>query len=122
MKGLTENQLSFIRKREQMLRLWPAVGIILFVVEASLAGWLFWKHPLLINPGAVRAGLESGAISNSILTLMAGMLPLTLIICLASLAVVIVYAFFAFAIEKRLISIIRTLTDLSDLKLADNQQ
>jgi hypothetical protein len=120
MNELTERQLSFIRKREQMLRLWPFVGIVLFAIEASLIGWLFWKHPLLINPGAVRAGLESGSISTPTLSLMAAMLPFVLIMCLASLAVVILYAFFAFVSEKKLLSIIRTLMNIRQRKGGDD--
>jgi len=111
MISLTEQQKMFLDKRTKMVRKWPLAGGILIVVELGLAGWLLWKHPLLINPQAVSAKLRAGAIPDSTLSLMAAFLPFIMIACLGLLAVLILFSFLALVNEKKHLMIIQSLQD-----------
>ena len=109
MISLTEQQKVFLKKRAKMVRMWPVIGAILIVVELGLAGWLFWKHPLLINPQAVSYKLRTGSLPDSTLSVMATFLPFAIIICLGLLAILILFSFLALSNEKKHIDIIRIL-------------
>ncbi len=107
----TEQQKVFLKKRAKMVRTWPRVGAILIVMELGLAGWLLWKHPLLINPQAVSSKLRAGSLPDSTLSLMAAFLPFIMIVCLGLLAVLLLFSFLALANEKKHLDIIRALRD-----------
>ena len=109
MEHLTEAQETFLKKRTKMVQSWPGLGFLIVFLELGLAGWLLWKHPLLINPQAVLTKLKSGSLPDSTLSLMATFLPFVVILCLGILAVLILFAFLALANEKKHITIIRTL-------------
>jgi Na+/melibiose symporter-like transporter len=111
MISLTEQQKMFLNKRAKMVRTWPRLGAFLIVVELGLAGWLFWKHPLLINPQAVSSKLRAGSIPDSTLSLMAAFLPFIMLVCLALLAFLILFSFLALSNEKKHLDIIRDLQD-----------
>jgi hypothetical protein len=111
MISLTEQQKTFLDKRAKMVRIWPRVGALLIAVEIGLAGWLFWKHPLLINPQAVASRLRAGSLPDSTLSIMAAFLPFIMLVCLALLAVLILFSFIALANEKKHIEIIRALRE-----------
>jgi hypothetical protein len=109
MASLTEQQRAFLKKRIKMVQSWPIAGIMIIFLELGLAGWLLWKHPLLINPQAVLSKLRSGSLPDSTLSLMATILPFLFIICLALLAILILFAFLALANEKKHLAIIQAL-------------
>lgn len=104
---LSDEEQSFLAKRSRLLRKWRFVGLVLLAVSACLGIWLLLSRPLLVNPFVVMARLESGAISRSTLALMAGMLPVTTLMCLVLTIAVIALAYSAFSNEKRYISIIQ---------------
>jgi hypothetical protein len=109
MASLTEQQRAFLKKRAKMVHSWPIAGIMIIFLELGLAGWLLWKHPLLINPQAVLSKLRSGSLPDSTLFLMATILPFLFIVCLALLAILILFAFLALANEKKHLAIIQAL-------------
>ena len=109
MVSLSEQQKAFLKKRIKMVRSWPIVGTAIILLEAGLAGWLLWKHPLLINPQAVLSKLKEGSLPDSSLSLMAAFLPFVIILCLALLAMLILFAFLALANEKKHMAIIQAL-------------
>jgi len=108
---LDPGQREFLRKRSKRLALWPAIAIALGLMLAGLSAWLLVRHPLLINPAAVREHLAGGTLGEPTLMLMAGMLPLVLDVCLLITAVAILFACAAIAIERRYAAIVRTLLD-----------
>ena len=108
MSHLTDAQNEFLKKRLRMTKTWPAVGVVLIIIELGLAGWLLWKQPPLINPQAVLSGLRTRSLPDSTLSLMATLLPFVVILCLAVVAVLILFAFLALANEKKHMAIIRS--------------
>ena len=109
MDVLTEEQRTFLKKRTRMVRSWPFFGIMMILLELGLAGWLLWKHPLLVNPQVVLSKVRNGTLPDSTLSLMATFLPFVTIVCLVLLAMLILFAFLALSNEKRHIAIIQTL-------------
>lgn len=109
MNALTEKQREFLRKRSKMVNSWPILGFAMILLELGLAGWLLWKHPLLINPQAVLSRLKSGLLPDTTLSLMATFLPFVVILCLGLLAMLVLFAFLALVNEKKHIAIIQAL-------------
>ncbi len=109
MISLTEQQKMFLNKRTKMVRIWPRMGALLIVVELGLAAWLYWKHPLLINPQSVSSKLRAGSLPDSTLSLMAAFLPFIMLVCLALLGLLILFSFLALGNERKHLDIIRAL-------------
>lgn len=104
--SLTDQEQKFVDGRKRLLRLWPAVGSLLLILIALLAGWLYWRNPLLVNPWVVMSRLEEGSISNAMLILMAGILPIMALMSLILVALLVVSLFAAFGNERRHLAII----------------
>jgi hypothetical protein len=109
MAQLTAEQVKFLSRRRRLARLWPVVGVLLLLVVVAAVGWLFLRHPLLINPLAVTSRVEAGSLPGSTLTILAVMLPLMSLACFIVLTAVILYGFSVFAIERRYQRLIRSL-------------
>ncbi len=109
MESLTEQQKAFLKKRIKMVRAWPIIGSAIILLEAGLAAWLLWKHPLLINPQAVLSKLRDGSLPDSTCSLMAAFLPFVVILSLGLLAMLTLFAFVALANERKHIAIIQKL-------------
>jgi len=77
---LTAQERFFIEKRRRLTRVWPVVSTLLLLAILSLAGWLFWSNPLLVNPWAVFSRLQLHSISESTLFLMAFLLPVAMLL------------------------------------------
>lgn len=108
---LKEQQRKFIETRSKFVKTWPVVGTGLLVVTLGLGTWLFLTKPLLANPFFVLNQLKNNAVSLSTLTLMAGFLPLVILLCLILVIAVIVFAFAAFSNEKKYLAIIKSLVE-----------
>jgi hypothetical protein len=121
MASLTEQQRAFLKKRTRMVQSWPFLGIMIIFLEVGLAGWLLWKHPLLINPQAVSAKLRSGLLPDSTLSFMATIVPFLFIVCLGLLAMLILFAFLALANEKKHIAIIQALQEHNPARSMDRK-
>ncbi len=111
MAQLTAEQVEFLSRRRRLARLWPVVGVLLLLVVVAAVGWLFLRHPLLINPLAVTSRVEAGSLPGSTLTILAVMLPLMSLACFIVLTAVILYGFSVFAIERRYQRLIRSLIE-----------
>lgn len=107
MMNLAEHEKRFLAKRQQLARVYPWVGATLLGVIIVFAAWLVWRVPLLVNPYAVLAQLRDGGLPDSMLSLMAGMLPLAVLACLLFALALVALLFAAFANERRYLSIIR---------------
>jgi hypothetical protein len=103
---LTHKESDFLAKRAWLVRAWPVVGTLLLFFVLGLGVWLFLSRPLLANPFVVMARLKDDSISSSILSLMAGLLPVVVLMCVVLALAIVLFGFAAFAIEKKYIALI----------------
>ncbi len=103
---LPEQELSFIEKRRRMARNWIWIGSIMILVIVTFGVWSFWSQPMLFNPWFVLSQLKAEAFPKSTLILMAGILPVSMLMCLSLVLVIILLGFPSFSKEKKYISII----------------
>lgn len=107
---LTDMEQTFLAKRAWFVRTWRYVGAMLLAMVLALGGWLVWTKPLLANPVFVWAQLRSGVLPETTLVLMAGLLPLLVLLCLILASGVVLLAYAAFASEKKYLKIIQRLS------------
>jgi uncharacterized BrkB/YihY/UPF0761 family membrane protein len=112
-----EQSQSFLKKRRRMTQFWPVIGTLLLAGVLAFLVWMFLKKSLLVNPFEVTSRIDAGTLENSTLTLMAGMLPIVFLACFFILIVVVLFAFSAFANERRYLRIIDAL-----LRDRDNEE
>lgn len=110
---LSDKDIRFINKREQLTRAWPWAGALALMVLAAGATWLWFDTPFFINPWATIEALEQGILPVSTMSIMAVMLPVMALAALVLLIALILVPFAAFANERRLIKIIRRLSGTS---------
>lgn len=101
--------LAFLDRRKRRLALWPAAGAGALLALLLLLAWLVMRHPLLIDPTELSRRLATESIDASTITLMAGMLPFAVDVCLLSLGVALGLTFIAFRNERRHIALIESL-------------
>ena len=87
------------------------VGGVLLCLVLGLGVWLFLFKPLLANPFAVLSKLNSDSIPASTLTLMAGLLPVSVLMCLVLAIAIVLFGFAAFANEKKYIAMIQRMIE-----------
>lgn len=105
--SLSQAESLFVEKREKLTKLWPAFGFGILSVLAAFAFWLWIESPHLINPWVVKVSLENGTLPESMMVLMAAMLPIMMLIFLSFAGAMVVLAFAAFSNERRLIQLLR---------------
>jgi hypothetical protein len=106
---LTEAEERFLKKRETLTRLWPICGGFLLASLTFLIGWMLWRSPLLVNPVAALNAIEAETIMPNTLRLMAGMLPIAMIIIFVLITAMVLFVYAALSNEKRHLEIIRRL-------------
>ncbi|GHA15101.1 hypothetical protein [Oceanisphaera arctica] len=111
---LSPEESLFIARRSWLSNNWPLVGKTLLVLVLTLTAWLWTSTPHLVNPWAVAADLQSGALPDASIPLMAALLPMMTLTLLLFIALAIGLAFSAFANERRLIRIINQRLSLKD--------
>jgi hypothetical protein len=104
---LSNKEQRFLAKRSKLVRIWPYVGAVLLAMLIGLGMWLFWSKPLLANPLVVVTRLKSDSIAESTMVLMAGMLPVVVLMCIGLTVTVVLFAFAAFSNEKKYLAIIQ---------------
>ena len=108
---LTDKERRFVAKRTKFVQAWPLVGGVLLCLVLGLGVWLFLSKPLLANPFVVLSKLNSGSIPASTLTLMAVLLPVSVLMCLILAIAVVLFCFAAFANEKKYIQMIHRMIE-----------
>jgi hypothetical protein len=108
---LTDKERIFVAKRAKFVQTWPLAGGVLICLVLGLGVWLFWSKPLLANPFVVLSKLKNDAIPISTLSTMAGLLPISVCMCLVLTIAVVFYGFAAFANEKKHITIIKRMIE-----------
>jgi hypothetical protein len=104
--ALLEQQRVFLERRRRLLRWWPVVGWLLLVASFGLALWLLVTAPLLINPVAAAAAIESEQVPWPTIEAMAALLPYASLLALALLVVLVLFMFAAMAQQRRLLALI----------------
>ena len=107
---LSDEERRFLVKRARLVRTWRYVRAILLAVLIGLGIWLFLTIPLLANPLVVMAQLKSDAIPESMLMLMASMLPIVVLMCLALAVTTVLFTFAAFSNEKKYLKLIQRIS------------
>ncbi len=98
--------IRFLEKRRKLVGWWNVVGSVMFTVLAAFIAWMFWSQPRLINPLHVVGELEGGGISQTMLELMAVMLPIAVLALLLVMAVMIAFTFAMIGNERRYLRVI----------------
>jgi hypothetical protein len=111
---LTGEERAFVDTRWRLVRSWPVVCSACLVLLLGFSAWLWLTRPLMINPWAAMAGLESGAIPDATLALMAAMVPVLMLMYLFVLVAGIILSLSVVANERRHIEIIRRLATPRD--------
>lgn len=104
---LSHEEQRFVQRRSTLLRTWRYVGAILLATLIGLGVWLYLSKPLLANPFIVMTRLKADSIPESTLTLMAAMLPVVTLACIAIAVIAIVFVYAAFANENKYLTIIQ---------------
>ena len=108
---ITDREIRFVANRAKFVKAWPPVGGVLMCLAIGVGVWLFLFKPLLANPFAVLSKLNSDSIPASTLALMAGLLPLSVLVCIALAIAIVLFGFAAFANEKKYIAMIQRLIE-----------
>jgi hypothetical protein len=116
---LSPEQSSYLAARERFLRWWPAAGIALLGSVLGLGVWLWVSVPTLVSPWACATRLQDGSLAEGTLVLMAGMLPVAMLLLLGFLVAALLLAFAAFRNEGRLLRMVRALTETEDAGWGD---
>ncbi len=104
---LSNEERHFVAKRAKLVQTWPYAGAILLTILVGLGVWLYLSRPLLANPFFVLSQLNRGAIPESTIALLAGMLPVVVLVCMGLAVTVVLLAFAAFSNEKKYLTIIQ---------------
>ncbi len=108
---LSEKQLEFLRRRRKLVRWWPLGGGLLLLVIGGLAGGLFWRAPVFVNPFLVESQLQAGQMPDATEAMLAVLLPVMVLLCLFFAAILVLLTFSAIANERRHLQIITTLSN-----------
>lgn len=106
---MNDSDRRFLQRRRRLARSWNLVGAMLLLVLAALTATLFFRVPFLANPLYVIDLLKDGNLERSTMELMAFMLPIVVLLCLAVTAVTVVFGFAFFSNERRYLAIIDAL-------------
>ncbi len=111
---LSDKQLKFIRRRRKLIgyRNYPIVFLgSLFI---AFLVWMYYKAPLLVNPYEVISRLERSTLDRSTLILLAGMLPIIVLIALSLMGFLIIFLIIVMSNEARYIEIIDQVIEEND--------
>ncbi len=103
---LSGQDTAFLKRRAALVRAWPLAGGIALAALIVLAGWMFWRSPLLVNPYSMMERIREGSFEPGTLQLLAGLLPIAVLSTLALAGALIAFAFAAFSNEKKHLRII----------------
>jgi len=106
---LSPQQHSYLAERERFLRWWPPLGVLLLGSVLGLGVWLWVSVPTLVSPWTFAARLQEGTLAEGTLVLMAGMLPVAMLLLLGFMVAALLLAFAAFRNEGRLLRMVRGL-------------
>lgn len=112
--ALAPEQIAFVEKRRNLVRLWRWTGLGLLLLVLGFTIYLAIRTPLLINPFETISRLESGTLPESTLVIMAAMLPVMFSAALILLLALVAVMYAAIGNEKKYLAMIDGLTSSDD--------
>jgi uncharacterized membrane protein (UPF0182 family) len=106
---ITDKERLFLAKRAKLVQAWPLIGSVLLCLVIGLGVWLILFRPFLANPFVVFSQLNTHSIGASDLALMAAILPIMVLMCIALTIAIVLFAFVALKNEKRHMAVIQRL-------------
>lgn len=103
----THEELSFIKQRTRLNKLWPCAGITMILILAGLTLWLWFTVPELINPWYVFVSIEADSLSEATLYMLAAMTPVVVLVLIITTGAGVALALAAFSNERRLLMLIQ---------------
>jgi hypothetical protein len=103
---LSDKQIKFIRSRRKLISFRKYVVLFLSILFVAFLGWMYYRAPLLVNPYEVISRLQRSSLDRDTMTLMAGMLPIIVILALFLLGALMIFFFIAMSNEAKYIEII----------------
>jgi hypothetical protein len=111
MMKLSDKQLKFVRSRRKLIGYRNYIVVFLSSIFAAFVVWMYYKAPLLVNPYEVISKLENSTLEKDTMILMAGMLPIMVLVALFLLGGFIIFLIIAMSNEARYIEIIDHIID-----------
>ena len=74
--SLDAKDVKFLKERRRFASKGYLLGMALLAGVLAFTAWMYWAHPRLANPFHVFRELEADAIPQSMLEIMAAMLPI----------------------------------------------
>jgi hypothetical protein len=108
---VTDDEARFLVRRRRLVRAWPFAGAFLICMIIGLGVWLFLTRPLLANPFAVLSMLRGDSIPASTLALMAGLLPIAVLMCLTLAIAIVLFTFASFFNERKYLTMVQRIMD-----------
>lgn len=106
---LDEQDIRFLHQRNRWTRTWPMIGVVLFAAVAVTGAVLFHRTPLVVNPFHFQAVVAEQRLPLSAVQTMASLLPFVILLVFLLMEVMVLFGFFAFFSERRLLRIIDSL-------------
>jgi len=103
---MNETDRRFLSRRRRLARSWNVVGAALLVLLAATTATVYFRVPLLANPLYVVNLVKQGNLEPASMELMAVLLPIVFLLCLAVVAITVGFGFAIFANERRYLEII----------------
>ncbi len=108
---LNSEEKKLLERRSRAVRTWPFAGGALLCLLVGLGVWMFLFQPGLANPFFVIERIGSDSLPAGDLALMAAMLPILVLTCLALAVVMIIFGFAGIRNEGRLLAVIQRLAE-----------
>ena len=108
---LSDKQLKFLHRRRKLISLRKYVVLFLSILFVAFLGWMYYRAPLLVNPYEVISRLQRSALDRDTMILMAGMLPIIVLLALFLLGALMIFFFIAMSNEAKYIEIMDQIID-----------
>lgn len=108
---LNSEEKKLLERRSRAVRTWPFAGGALLCLLVGLGVWMFLFQPGLANPFFVIERIGSDSLPAGDLALMAAMLPILVLACLALAVVMVIFGFAGIRNEGRLLAVIQRLAE-----------
>ena len=112
--NLTSRHEKFVRGRRRSVRSGWLLAVLASLGYIVLLAWLALRAPMFTNPVAVLERLEAGSLESSTQILMAGLLPVVVLLLPIVVAALLLAMFAAFGLERKYHAITDTLTSSGD--------
>ena len=100
-------------KRRKLVRLGPIVLGLCLAIIVGFGLWAYFYQPLMADPFEVARQIQEDALDTTTVALMAVMLPIVMLVCIALTAAIVGLSWAGLSNERRYLNIIDSLTSES---------